>query len=1458
MLYEEYAQLGRGRPGNERRSGSSNNNNTTTRRSRSESRARYSMQQSNEPLARAAAGARRRSQSAERPYLPSHASFSVPRRSLPLLSHSVTVSSQSSSSDTSNTSLSPSNSASQIGSRRLSSKDRLLTIGGGRGRGRSLGGGAGGKLTASSLAQLKDLERNASAAKRRKGGITTMAGLIDVPLAWRPYYLQRKILIAFFAVFAASIIVSEALLDYSGRNAGLIGKTDPNLRYLYSLAPTAILTVIAGLWSRVDYQAKMSAPWLRLAKGPESADKTLLLDYFSMLPPRDAIRALKNGDMTVACASIIALILKLVIIVSTGMISLSVLDNTESTAPITLTTEFVNNATHLANVGSYPFLTMVGLERDNLTFPGGVSSRYAFQEFTSDISSATQFRATVDGFSSELECEAAQLALNGIRSTRFGVLFDTTISTASCAVTLPVVSQSFNGTGATNRTHFFARFGHAACGNSSDLAAQRVVVVYGTGSIDSRAVLSTGNNQAVNGTIPQSQQLLCTPTYTISQVDIVKNGSFIDSVTLDDTPEPRTLSNVQPWAIAQAFFASHTGAIAAHIADTSTPYFSAPLNVNVDAPMFLAFGLQAQVNDANSSITPPSSTSLLDASALQDFAGNYYRQYAALIARQALMQPASIATSCTAFIGGDLLIVGTVAVQIVAVLLAAILLLNVVAICVVPGKGFLPRDPHSLLDVAALLSHSRPLLQTLRGAGGADQATLRNRLSPMSYYTGVEAYDRGSAETGQGYFRVFTGYDQTETNPAPARPTGGWHHPFGLHPVQRVLMYVFLGGLIAGLEVALRVSSSRGGFTTIGIGGYMHFVWTMVPALVATAIAVFFMVTDFHVRALAPFAKLTQPEGGSIADMTFSLLDRTPFVAVYRSVRTRDVSVAGAAMAVLLATVLPVLTPTLFSAMTIPKASQVRLVTQDYFSNTTNTPANFSSCTNCADGMALASLILDGNLSYPAFTYQDLAFPTLSIIPLIGVNETDDLKVTATVPGVRSLMTCRLFAQPDIAVNLTTNYRIGGVANPLRIDLPGEPQPGTSELLSSTLVLGTAQSPFSFPTGPNQTATGAADAAASTIDQDAYFGLGAYRPLQAANGSSIAHWVYAWGQLNNANTNQTTVRSISAMACNESMQRVDSTVLFVGSVLTIRPDTPPQPIDSTAAPSDVALSPNLNYANLVHIATSDLLDPFFGSLVSSQYAVPVSDLGNGTATRSGAGTQNNSVAEAIVKQHGIIRAQIVNMYGRRPTTASSRPADVFPLDANGTVMGNATELSFTARLTSVSDGQRHLLQDAPTTRTLQALLGALLLCSVVSWVAFPGPGNVLPRPVTSIASVAALLADGNLFGFFGRGPEWQTADELQAAFRDGLHVTAGFMLGWARARRPPRQSRADSLAYGGVNGDTGTNTGSGSGRDEKDELFGINAARTGGWGGGENVGLGLQARVGYAQRAYVGNWGWRT
>jgi len=176
------------------------------------------------------------------------------------------------------------------------------------------------------------------------------------------------------------------------------------------------------------------------------------------------------------------------------------------------------------------------------------------------------------------------------------------------------------------------------------------------------------------------------------------------------------------------------------------------------------------------------------------------------------------------------------------------------------------------------------------------------------------------------------------------------------------------------------------------------------------------------------------------------------------------------------------------------------------------------------------------------------------------------------------------------------------------------------------------------------------------------------------------------------------------------------------------------------------------------------MDPFFGLLATSRYAIPADMLGDAAKAQT--------VADAITFQHGIIRAQVLSWEQR--------------LSANNT---NATLADTPENIQDSSDAidyhgiiidpnrRRRLVQDAAATRVLEAFLGATVLFSALGWLLMRKT-NLLPRNSTCIASVAALLADGNLFQFLPKDAMHMKASQLAQAFPPGMI----FRLGWGQVR----------------------------------------------------------------------------
>ncbi|KAB5532694.1 hypothetical protein GE09DRAFT_1251557 [Coniochaeta sp. 2T2.1] len=1373
MSYQEYAQLGKG-----------------TRREDD----------------RSVRPQRRESDVVNRPYHRATASFSVPRRPSPT---------HSSSSSTSSATLTPSNSASQKGANSPTTTHTSE-------RGVGVGVGVGGRAirtTQASLSKLRELGTGAGAVEKKPN-------LVQVELPWRPTYLRRRVLAIFLAVFVALIIALEVLGDFSNRNAGLgSGERSRRTRFAWTYLPILALTLLAGMWTRVDHQAKAAAPWIRMSKGPAPAEKTLLLDYVNMPLPVSIVKAVLNRDLVVACTSMVSLHLGLLVVVSTALLTLTFVDVRNQNARITLNTAFVDDASGPANTDSSPFLAMLGLLQGN-TFPDGVTSRYAYQQFSADVPFRTEIRATVDGLTTSLECEAAQLSLTGAQYYTSGVQLNTTVSVPDCSIDMTVFSKAF----LSNSTIMFSRFGRSACGESME--DQRIVIVFASETLNSTSLAVAMNSNVdetlVNTTVSQSMQLICKPTYAINRLDVGQDGISHIDLDLADTSK-RTLANVQAWDIAQAFFDSYQGSLVANFSDTSPPFYQGG-NVTVDPPMYLALALYNKVQG-----TPVPLSALFDRTTLQSVADDYFRQYNALLVSKALMEESTSSTAGTIDLRGERLLVRSLVVQLMVTVLGVSITLTALAMCFTARKGFLPRDPNTIIDTAALLAHSRPLLQSLRGAGGGSDNVLRERLSGKQYFIGVEAYERGSS-SDPGYFKIFerTSTAQVETSLAEAK--GKFSYPINFYPVVWIASSLGLLAVILLLEFTLRSSRSNNGIANVVDDTYTHLLWTAMPALILSHFATYFASVDFTTRALAPYAAL---KNGAAFHLSVSLnyLDKMVPQAIFLAVKHRNFAVVTSGLALLVSSLFVAIAAPLFSEVTIPATAAVQLLSKDFFSQDNSTPSS-NICLSCRNGTIVSSLILHDRHPYPPFTYEDLNFPMMDSPDTEEAPYPAEFTITASLPAIRPSMNCRMYSQTDTDQLTFDNFSVS-----------------FTDETNNTITVSTGR-------GPQETM-----AQVQAIDPMAYFGASSHKILDLGNGATVSHWLYLWGQLVGADTNKAMPQIISAMSCNETVEQVTALTTFYGTSLAILPSDPPVVDDSTAIPVAVELSSGWDYNDLAaNISSPQLLDNFFASLVSSRYAIPMSILGDGSPDAV------QRVADAIQFQQKITRAQVINASARRPTTTNLTAAPVPLSPANRplttSLTFNATATSHTvlttpnsifrrATTTTTTTATRRLTLDQTATRTLQSLLSLALLLSTLSWLTSPSQ-RIHPRPGTlgSIASTAALLADGNTFGLLGRGAEWSSTAELRELFMDGLHVAMGFGMGWeekGRQRRMRTGRRVEESEEGhGARKDDGEEAG------RRSRVFGISAIRTGGWGGGEGVGLGLQARVGFGQRRFVRDLGWRT
>ncbi|KAK9421631.1 hypothetical protein SUNI508_05561 [Seiridium unicorne] len=1167
-------------------------------------------------------------------------------------------------------------------------------------------------------------------------------------IGWRAHYLRRRTLALFLIAFAGCIIILQALLAGSDKHNGL-GASQERLHYLWTYGPTAFLTLLAAFWARVVCQAKLVAPWVNMSKGPAEAKRSILLDYLSVWQPISIIKAIRHMDYSVAAASTNLILIKILIVISTALITLSPVQVSRSQIPLLVESEFVDSAAGFQDA-ALAYYTFRGLVDLKTTENDGFTTNTAYQLVRAVLPETTQFTTTVDGFSGGLDCEDAEVGLiasrRGVINQTDSVRLDMSLKSANCQMQTKFMGPS--AAGQLGVPQNFYRFGPGTCvGASTSKDDLRVAVVLSAINYTNMTLVQHVTQPAVQDLynitshLLQSRAFVCKPTYSIRPVEIQKNDTQTN-VTIAQDSTSRQLSQVHAWDVMTTHFNSFSNLLNEDSRASSTANSvinNTGIPVDVDGPMRLALefaGMTGGFPDANSILEKSRALQMITA---------YYEQYAALIAHTMLTRTSSEPAEGSAYVTEDRLIVRALAAHLMTGFLILSIVLALVVLLVQPRHLVLPRSPSAPVNVAALLVQSRFLIDSISNMGAASKGNLRELFSCWEYQTQIDE---------QGCFVVHSN-QRLPTNDDLEMRSSERHraHPKTLHPLLRLSVYILIFGAISTLEVTLHISRAKDGLGDIGDESLIHYLWTTMPALVLTIFGMYFAGVDFDVKSLTPYANLRR--GAPFhTSLGLDLVNRFTLPTIFKEFQTRSYAALACTVAVALTSFLTIFTSSLFCATSVPALLSAQVDSHSLIYNgvadSTGDPEG--------QGILAASLIFTSNLSYPAFTYEDLVFPEMDLDLTATSNDlesynTSGFIVNATVTAVRSRLSCKMYESTQIHANITMGHNITRVTpipsenttfsttyfNPLSISIDGE-NCGLPSDTGVNAVVGTGTTSGS----PAEGYFGNGDATISTL-------------LIAG----CSDFVYVWGRWALA-SNESRVSDLStyAMGCNESLESVDVAATFFGADLRIDPNYPPIPDERTTKSISTPPDDSSIYYRLAPLNGNSTFDNFFKIATSSRYAIPIASLGDDS--------QKFVVADSIRFHHRIIRAQIASSSYRGPVNPrqGERAADM-------EVVGSLNEtLTHPATITDTST-RRRVVQDPVSTRIIEALLGATLVCSIIGWVLMRET-NVLPRSPTSIGSVAALLADGNLFEYLPPDAAWLTKEELARVFgKDAV-----FSLGW--------------------------------------------------------------------------------
>ena len=313
--------------------------------------------------------------------------------------------------------------------------------------------------------------------------------------------------------------------------------------------------------------------------------------------------------------------------------------------------------------------------------------------------------------------------------------------------------------------------------------------------------------------------------------------------------------------------------------------------------------------------------------------------------------------------------------------------------------------------------------------------------------------------------------------------------------------------------------------------------------------------------------------------------------------------------------------------------------------------------------------------------------------------------------------------------------------------------------------------------------------------------------------------LYIWGAAD-LTADPPIIQNIASMGCNMGYKVVYVFGSFLGPDFHIDQEQPPYVVEGTARNSGIvrpyapvksfAFNSSFTSRNRLDVYSNlepksqanGLADKFFSTLTTSPWGIPASYLVNLST--------NHIAAEAIKHQHGILAAQIL-AWQRIPATESNSMS--FHPNKPG---ANDTDKAFQCMIEASHQGR--IVQNASSTRILQAMICVSLALLIVSWL--------LTRPVlatnpTSIASAAALLARGNVLEIFP-APLSITAERgsLEKIAKGMFPPGTRFRMGWT-GEAPAATAAITGTGNSGIDGPLRVDRSEDEGEPARGERFGI-------------------------------------
>ncbi|KAK3326722.1 hypothetical protein B0H66DRAFT_551574 [Apodospora peruviana] len=841
---------------------------------------------------------------------------------------------------------------------------------------------------------------------------------------WRGHgsiYLRREFLVGLALLFLSFLATEEVLNHLSDRYRGFAFATEDK-HYLWTYGPTFFLSIIAALWGQLEYQVQHSIPWMELARAPPlPADSNLLVNYLTPWSIVSLFRSLRAGHFPVALSVTGGLVLKALIVVSTGLFALqdrqlSYPTQVRMLEQFNMSRGAYNDTTALPASTPDPGVLFWAINYGHVAPPAGVNSQYATTSFALDSSLTdlaqgpnSTISATVPVFAVDQDCtpfswkyetKGKTTTVSEDQDTLFSladIMSKDDFNLLSKYYVLTAGPRSYDpDPSLTNE--FSSRFL-----NSTVIVDVDYDLLGGQPTPDDdTAAMFTSVVVDLPDKVSTVSAILCRFKYSVTKrpVTVSGDGSLIE--VSSDIVEKLDLV-VAPSEITRDVFVNMVSFEQNFLGTTDLgrlrdQRWLSLMNITTPQARWEAFA----------------DTALLSSSFQET-----YRRIAALVVKTIKIAPVTNdeIVPASAITQASRLVVTPVALRVMDALLAVMAVICMI-LCF---YNFAPARElrGSLMDAAVVLASTNkdsPRLTQLlseRQEGGVP--TMDGLKASLSGYLFSSTRNPSTAilvQDGGLQFDELATFEERK----PATRLNGMnsqkpdHSTFWLpNPATtpfRISIIAITLIIFILLEVLFQLSKRNNGLADVATDNYARYTWIWLPTLLMSLVGLAYVAMDKAARTLHPFLELSRLNGSTVDALHFNPQSSVAVVAFIRALVRRHFGLCAIILTSILSVALAVSSSGLYSTTSVPNITNFSAAITSWFDigNFTGIENGYYSVGKGPADVLFNQAIQFYNLSYPPGTYKGYAFATPDTTPTQNA-----AKVTfSNLPAARGQLNCSL------------------------------------------------------------------------------------------------------------------------------------------------------------------------------------------------------------------------------------------------------------------------------------------------------------------------------------------------------------------------------------------------------------------------------------------------------------------